>query len=102
MHRYFKSNFKLLIFAVLIFGTNVVKIDYRLSVLNTCKIFFEVAIAKIITREKTLRSQNFAILSLLVSLLHSLLKGKFKQFLRSLVRYKVRLAPFQIELKAGG
>ena len=44
-----------------------------------------------------------AILPPLVSLLHSLLKGKEKEkFLRSLVWYKVRLAPFHIELKAGG
>ena len=43
-----------------------------------------------------------AILLLVASLLYSLLKGKSKQFLCSLVRYKVCLAASHIELKVGG
>ena len=110
--------------------------------LNTRKIFLEVVIAKIFTREKILKSKILkffhswkrqiiflapsffdlrfhllilisllssslvffapAILPLLPSFLHSLLKGKSKQFLCSLVRYKVRLAASHIELKVGG
>ena len=43
---------------------------------------------------------SVAFLPPLASLLHSLLKGKFKQFLRSLVRYKIRLAPFSYWVKS--
>ena len=42
------------------------------------------------------------ILPLLAALLHSLLKGKSQRFLGFLVRYKVHLAAFHIELKVGG
>ena len=43
---------------------------------------------------------SVAFLPLLASFLHSLLKGKFKQFLRSLFRYKIRLAPFSYWVKS--
>ena len=43
---------------------------------------------------------SVAFLPPLASLLHSLLKGKFKQFLRSLFRYKIRLAPFSYWVKS--
>ena len=43
---------------------------------------------------------SVAFLPPLTSLLHSLLKGKFKQFLRSLFRYKIRLAPFSYWVKS--
>ena len=42
-----------------------------------------------------------AILSLLVSLFDSLMKGKSQRFLRSLVRYRVRLSAFHIGFKVG-
>ena len=42
---------------------------------------------------------SVAFLPPLASLLYSLLNGKFKQFLRSLVRYKIRLAPFFYQVK---
>ena len=43
---------------------------------------------------------SVAFLPPLASLLHSLPKGKFKQFLRSLVQYKIRLEPFSYRVKS--